>query len=99
MGYSDQSEYPKGIFFQAALGVSAVDVPSTTGESLKVAAIVASDTVAATIDVTDDSGAIMTINVLAGDTVSVEQGFSSDGQLQIAASVGSPDVTVLYWNG
>lgn len=97
MGYSEQSEYPGGIFFQAALGAGPVDVPSTTGEALKVAAVIVTDTVAATVTLTDDSGTILTINVLAGDTVSVEQGFTTDGQLQIGASVGTPDVTILYW--
>ena len=98
MGYSEQSEYPGGIFFQAALGAGPVDVPSTTGEGLKVAAIIVSDTTNATVDVMDDSGSIMTVNVLANDTTSIEQGFTSNGQLQIGATAGTPDVTILYWN-
>ena len=97
MGYSEQSEYPGGIFFQAALGAGAVNVPSATGEGLKVAAIVVSDTTNATVTVADDSGTIMTINVLANDTTSIEQGFTTDGQMTIAAPTGTPDVTVLYW--
>ena len=95
MGYSDQSEYPKGIFFVAGLS-AATDVPSTGEEGIKVSAIVVSDTVNATVTVSDDSGDIMVINCLANDTTTVEQGFTVDGQMAIVNTAGTPDVTVLY---
>ena len=95
MGYSDQSEYPKGIFFVAGLS-AATDVPTTGEVGLKVSAIIVSDTVNATVTVSDGSGTVMVINCLANDTTTVEQGFTGRGQLAIVNTAGTPDVTVLY---
>ena len=98
MGYSDQSEYPKGIFFVAGLS-ALTNVPGNTAndQGPKIASIVVSDTVNATVTVADDNGTIMVINCLANDTTTVEQGFNASGQMTIVNTAGTPDVTVLYF--
>jgi hypothetical protein len=103
MGYSDQSEYPTGIYYHdLGFGRNLGSLLySDNNRRFKVAGIVASNVNAATqiLLVKDGSDTVfMTITLGIGETTFIKQGFESIGlRLNMVANTADVTATVFYF--